>query len=395
MAVATAAIVCVLSVFNGFREVLTSRLNVLTPDITVMPEKGKVISDADSLAMIVAGVEGVQIVSPAVKEQALAIFGSREMPVTLKGVDPSTHRRLTGIDSIMLAGVPKVVDAELGEDPEVDEDIPAKGVASIGAAVRLGNPMPGDRLLVFAPRREGRINMANPLTSFYTDSIEVAGVFEARQSDFDEDMVIVPISTARGLLQYDSEASMLEVGLKPGVDPAKACAAIASRVGSGYEVLDRLRQQEVNFKMVSIEKWVSFLLLFFILVIASFNIISTMTMFVLDKSRSMATLGALGMARRHISGIFRWESVTVTLSGAMIGMAIGLVLCLLQQHYGFLKLSGDESMLVMASYPVKVKVADLLLIMVPVGVICGLTALVAGRFARRRITQATFSGMRR
>lgn len=373
VAVATAAIVCVLSVFNGFRDILSEKHSLLAPDVTVTPAKGKTFTDADSLAALIGAVDGVGAVSPSVTDNALALYGTREMPVTLKGVVPAEFRRHTAIESIMRDGTRFMESAE------------SDSVAvSIGVAARLGIGGAGEGLLLFAPRRIGRVNLSNPVASFITDSVTTAGVYAAEQSDYDENMIICDIGTARTLFQYDAEATSLDVTARPGTDAASLAGRIAARLGPSVVVKDRLKQQEVNFRMVSIEKWVTFLLLFFILVIASFNIISTLCMAVIEKQRSIRTLTALGMTRRGIGEVFGWQSVFVALTGGAAGLALGSGLCLLQERFGFIKLAADTSGFIMQAYPVRLAPADLLLTLIPVAAVAAASAVISAAFARSR-----------
>ncbi len=371
VAVATAAIVCVLSVFNGFRVVLAGKLDILSPDVLVRPAEGKVFADGDSLAAVVGAIPGVEVATATITDNALALSGTREMPVTLRGVDPDLYRRVTSADSILLEGG-RWLRGDSGE-----------AVASIGTAAQLGVYSPGVNVLLFAPRREGRVNLANPISSFITDSVTVSAIYQAEQSEYDQNTVICDISTARDLFQYEAEASSVEVRAAEGIDVTGLASDIRDRLGEGYVVKDRLQQQEMNFRMISIEKWVTFLLLFFILVIASFNIISTMSMVVLEKQKSMSTLRALGMSRRDIGAVFRWQSLYVSFAGGMAGIVLGLILCLLQQHFGLIRLGGDPDSMIVRSYPVVVIWSDVLVALLPVAVIGILTAGVTSRYARR------------
>ncbi len=377
VAVATAAIICVLSVFNGFRAVLDDKLDILAPDVAVTPSEGKTFADGDSVAQLIAQVDGVEIALPAVVDNALAIVNGREMPVTLRGVDMSRYPLITHIDSIMMGETPL---AQLSPD-----DV----VASVGVAQQLAIYNSGVPMLLFAPRREGRVNLANPMASFITDSVNVADVFQAMQSDYDEKNIICDISRARDLFLYDSEATTIEVQTRPGSDPAKVAQAISQKLGSSAIVKDRLQQQEVNFRMIAIEKWITFLLLIFILIIASFNIVSALCMLVLEKDDSIATLSALGMSRRQIGATFWWESVYVSLSGGIAGVAVGVLLCLLQEWFGIIRLSGDPGSLVIQAYPVRVEAADILIALIPVVAIGLLTAFITAAFARSRLAKAS------
>lgn len=376
VAVATAAIICVLSVFNGFRGLLVEKSDIFAPDVAVSPAKGKTFHDADSVADIIRSVDGVRSVMPVVADNALAIVDAREMPVFLKGIEPAAYATHTGVDSIMLGGT------------RLDTLTPGHAVASVGVARQLSIYESGKPMLIFAPKREGRVNLANPLSSFITDSVTVTDVYQAMQSEYDKNTILTDISTARDLFQYDTEATGFEVTASQGVSPEKLGADIADRLGPSAQVKDRFRQQDIDFRMVSIEKWVTFLLLIFILVIASFNIISTICMLILEKQSSMSTLSALGMSRRAIGKTFWWESVYVSLIGGISGILLGLALCLLQQHFGLIKLSGDPDQLVVRAYPVAVEATDVAVALVPVVVIGLLTASIASAFAKSRATLA-------
>lgn len=376
VAVATAAIICVLSVFNGFHSLLSDRLDTLAPDILVTPASGKVFADADSVANTVKAVDGVMAVMPAVTDNALAIVDSREMPVTLRGVDPEAYATFTSIDSLTI------------EKTKVADIYPDKALVSAGVAQQLGIYNSGAEMLIFAPRREGRVNVANPMASFITDSVAVADVFQAFQSEYDEKTVICDIEVARNLFQYENEASSLEISATPGSDLRSVAKAVAEKLGEGAVVKDRFEQQQINFRMVSIEKWITFLLLIFILIIASFNIISTLCMLILEKQSSMATLSAIGMTRKNIGATFWWESVFVSLVGGISGITAGLALCLIQQHFGLIKLSGDPDSLVINAYPVKVEATDIFISLLPVILIGIITASIASAFARSRISLA-------
>lgn len=378
MAVATAAIVCVLSVFNGFREVIAEKLDTLAPDVMVTPAKGKTFAEAEKLAARVAAMPGVETATPTLSDNALVICNSQEMPVKLKGVVPADYARVTEVRSL--------VDADLGRYL-ADTVAPAGTIPAtiaIGTASRL-RTYPGAGMLVFAPKRLGRVNLANPVSSFITDSLSVTGIYRSDQQEYDEDGVIVPIAEARKLLQYDTEASAIEIRLRPGQHGARAAAAIGDRLGPAYVVKDRVRQQEMNFRMISIEKWVSFLLLGFILIIASFNLISSLSMLVIEKEKAIGTFSALGLSRRRIGRIFAWESIYVSLTGGLAGIALGLTLCLLQQHFGLITVSGSPETTIVRAYPVKVLAGDVLATLVPVALIGIATAAITAAFAKSRI----------
>ena len=375
VAVATAAVVCVLSVFNGFQTVLTERLDTLSPDIIVTPREGKTIADGDSLAAEISKIKGVAVATPTLTDNALGFYNGRETPITLKGVVAEEYSKVTSIDSLLIAGGTPLNQSEASNP----------GLLSIGLAYKLSMFDYSHPMMVFAPKRTGRFNPANPAAAFVMDSVYVADVFQSLQDTYDENCVFTDIAFVRDLLLYDREATAIEIKASPEANPGRLTDEIATRIGNGYIVKDRLMQQDVNFRMVQIEKWMTFLLLFFILVIASFNIVSTLSMLVLEKQDSMRTMSAIGMHRGQIASVFRWESILVSLFGAAVGLLLGAILCLLQEKFGFITIANGGVEGTAMAYPVKLKVTDLLVTLVPIALITAVCACVAGRFAKSRM----------
>lgn len=401
IAVATAAIVCVLSVFNGFQGILTEKLDTLSPEVLVTPAAGKTFADTDSIVDAVRKERDVAVATPVVTDNALVICAGREMPVLLKGVVASEYPRVTSIRQITLEGgrfatvdstslaSRRVYDEDVGDYIEMPAEPRYAADISIGVASSMGTVPGGEGLLVFAPRRTGHVNTANLAASFMRDSLQVAGVFQAQQNDYDANYVITDIDLARTIFQYDRECTGVEIKCKPGADASAVAARLAQSLGPKAVVRDRLQQQSLNFRMIQIEKWVSFLLLAFILIVASFNIISTMSMLILDKQSSLGSLHALGASRRRIGAIFAWESAYVTAIGCGAGILLGVGLCLLQQHFGLIRLAGDPTTLVIKAYPVQVEYSDLLIVCIPVILIGAATGWISARFARSRISAAS------
>lgn len=373
VAIATAAIVCVLSVFNGFRGLLSDTLDLLAPDVLVTPATGKTFAGADSLLNIINKIDGVGTAMPTVTDNALAIYNAKEMPITLRGVVPEIYSEITEIDSLFVNG------------EGIADYSPDDAAVSVGVAQQLGTGAGSEGLFLFAPRREGRVNLSNPMASFLTDSVSVRGIFQSLQSEYDENTVICDISTARELFQYTTEATAIEINTDPDADISGVASEINKALGEKAVVKDRFQQQETHFRMVNIEKWMTFLLLIFILMIASFNIISTLCMLIIEKQSSMATMSALGMNRRQIGKTFWWESIYVSLAGGIGGIIIGVALCLIQEKFGLIKLGGDPDILVVHAYPVIVEWSDLLVALIPVAAIGIITAWISAAFARSRV----------
>lgn len=382
MAIATAAIVCVLSVFNGFRDVLTEKSDALSPDLLVEPGIGKTFTEGDSLLDALAARKDVAVATGAVTDQALMIHNGQELPVMLRGATEGSpiERHLR---SMTLSGpVSGQIPAPRGEGA-------ADALISVGVASRLDIYSPEARLTIFAPRRYGRLNPANPATSFVADSLANRGVFQTMDTDWDQNVVVTDLQTARDILQYDSELSRIELTLVPDADPAAVAADIAPFLPQKGTVKDRLEQQQINARMIDIEKWVTFLLLFFILIIASFNLVSTMSMLVIEKQSSLKLLSSIGLSSRKIGALFAWESAYVTLLGAVGGLIIGTSLVAGQMKWGWIRIGGDPQQLVIDTYPVRLEATDLLVTMIPLTVIGILTAMIAAMFARRRLGQTS------
>lgn len=362
---ATAVIVCVLSVFNGFTDVAAAKLSSLSPDLRVEAASGKTIADADSLARLISSVEGVEIVSPTVEEHALAIYGAHQIPVMMKGVTES-YSKLTAIDSLV---------KEDGIFMTYDEEHGNFTTLSVGTAIQLeARPSPYNIVKLYVPRRTGRINPANPMASFRGDSLAVAGVFQTEQAEYDTDMVLVPLEVARDLLDYSTEASAIEIKTSAHRSPGEVAADVRRVVGDTYLVKDRISQQAQSFHMIAVEKWITFFLLAFVLIIASFNIISTLSMLIIEKRDNMATLRALGATPGMIRGIFIIEGWLIAAVGGIAGIIIGGVACLAQEIGGFIKLGGNHEAMSITVYPVRVEATDMLAVLLLVILIGWLTS---------------------
>ena len=298
------------------------------------------------------------------------------MPVRLKGV-PDDYNTMNGMDSVIVDGEWKLRD-----------QVSRFAVAGAGPAVRLMvRPEFVGMVRLYAPQRQGRVNIANPMGAFRQDSVFVSGIFQLQQNSYDADLIFVPLDMARELFDYESEATQIEVKLAAGAREQQVMEAISHALGSGYQVKNRLMQQREAYRLVNIEKWMAFLLLAFILVIATFNVISTLSLLIIEKDDSIATLRALGANDRQISRIFVLQGWLITLVGAVTGVVIGLVLCLCQQQFGWLRLSGDPANMIISAYPVEVQWTDVLVTLALVAAVGLLTSMVTALIMRRRLRQ--------
>ena len=359
IAVAAFAMVCVLSVFNGFTDLAASRMSAIDPEIKITRQYGAVIADGDSLAAAVGAVDGVAHVRRVLEQRALAVNDGDQMPVRVRGVEDnySDVSRLSEL----------VIDGEMIDGPAMQY-----ALLSVGVAVRTGaRPSLERPFMLTAPRRLGRINPAFPMAAFRTDTLFVSGVYQTNQGEYDEDLVYIPLESARRLFDYSTEITSLDVAVEPGHDAGDVARAIESQLGDTYVVADRMQQQEASFRMIRIEKWITFLMLVFVLVMASFNILSTMSMLIIEKEDNMRILTSLGASRGMLRRIFLDE-----------GLLIGVILCLLQQHFGLISLGGDPSQMSIEYYPCRPAVADVLITACVVTVIGFLSGFISSRAVR-------------
>ena len=382
MAVAVMAIVVVLSVFNGFARMAEDQVGRFDADLTAVPAHGKTLAGADALCRRLAQMEGVETAVAVVEERALAVSGSAQMPVRIKGVGAG-FESVTAMDSIIIDGAYSA-DSIYGFAP---------ANLAVGVAAYLGvRPTTGNVIGIFVPRRVGRINAANPATAFRGDSVAVMSVWQTERPDYDADRMIVPVAVARALLEYGAdEASAIDMALAPGADPDAVAAAAQAAAGPDVQVLTRARRNADSFRMIAVEKWMTFLLLVCILAVASFNIVSTLSLLVIEKRDNMATLRALGATRRTARAVFAWQGVLIALAGGVTGTVAGLALSLVQQHFGLVKLSADASALTVDVYPVEVHAADLLAVGAVVAAAAVVAALVTLIFTKDLDADSTVS----
>lgn len=345
VAVAAAAMIIVLSVFNGFERLAQSKLSALDPDYLAVPTQGKRIEGIGSLVELLEGVDGVKAACPQISERAYAMNADAQSAVVMLGL---TER---GLHESEIADV--IID---GTDRMTND---STVLTSVGVAMMLGlRPYEGaDSMSLFEPRRMGAINPANPMAAFCKADLRVAGVYQVEQEEYDRDMVIVPYSLASRLLGYDDAATAVAIYTGGSLTPESDLRQIAEQ--HGLIVKDRYEQQEHTYRMIAIEKWISFLMLGFILVIASANIISTLSMLVLDKEPSMAILRAMGATRGLIRGVFATQGWLIVLLGGLAGIACGVLLVAGQMRYGWVKLgASNPELMSITNYPVELRWGD-------------------------------------
>lgn len=352
VALATLALVCTLSVFNGFHDLISSFFTHFDPDLKIEIIKGKTFTpDSTTLARI-QGLPDVEVVSTTLEDHAMAQYQEQQAMVTIKGVDDN-FQALTHIDEV-LYGNPefKLYDA-----------VADYGIMGIQLMYTLGTGIqPYSPIEVYAPRKGSRVNMTNPMSNFQRKPLYSPGsVFNINDSRYASSYIITSMDYARGLFEYTSEVSAIEIRLTPEANLTSVKRSIHEIMGSDFTVHDHYEQQAATFKVVKIEKFVTYLFLCFILMVACFNIISSVSMLILDKQDNASTLRSLGATDAFVSRIFIYEGNLIALIGALVGLVLGIVLCLLQQHFGLIGLGGDGQFVVDA-YPVRVKLLDILLV---------------------------------
>ncbi|TWV14031.1 FtsX-like permease family protein [Bacteroidaceae bacterium HV4-6-C5C] len=376
VALATMALVCTLSVFNGFQEMIAGFFTSFDPELKIVVREGKVFDPNESRIQQVHNLKEIAVWTATLEDNAMVQYKDRQAMAVIKGVDDS-FEKLTSIDSL-LYGTGKFV----LKDSIVDYGfMGVELVSQLGTGIQFIDP-----LLVYAPKRNVRVNIANPSTSFNQEFLYSPGaVFIVKQQKYDSRYILTSLSFARRLFNYDTEVSAIELKLRKGADIANVQKKIARILGDRFIVQNRYEQQADVFRIMEIEKLISYLFLTFILAIACFNVIGSLSMLILDKREDANTLRNLGADDRLIGRIFLFEGRLISVAGAILGIALGLLLCFLQQYYGIISLGGGNGDFVVNAYPVSVHATDILLIFVTVLVVGFLSVWYPVRYFTRRL----------
>lgn len=354
VAVATMALVIVLSVFNGFHDLVATLFTSFDPQLKVVPVEGKTAPADDPILTQIRQLPQVDVATETVEDQALAVYQGRQAMVKIKGVDDNFAEMSHITDILYGDGTFSLHAANL-----------QYGTLGIRLAQTLGVGAQWDGFLkIYAPKKEGQlVDMANPSDGFVADSLNSPGVlFAVKQSKYDKNYIVTSISFARNLFGQQGMVSDLEIRLKPGSNLDAVKEEMQQIAGSKYRVLDRFEQQEDTFKIMSIEKLMAYIFLTFILVVACFNIIGSLSMLIIDKKNDVVTLRNLGANDKQITRVFLFEGRMIAVIGAVIGIGLGLLLCLLQQQYGFVRLGDSEGSFIVDAYPVSVHYTDVAII---------------------------------
>ena len=349
--VVTAAMVCVLSVMNGFGVLVEHMFSEFDPALMVVPAEGTTLRTDTAPIVSLYAREDIEAISMQLEQTALIRYKDHQLPARVMGVD-SLFEQTAHIDSIITDGFYSVWDGAF-----------ERAVLGRGLAAQIGiNAHFTGALHLYAPRRTERINLMRPDLSLLHEHAFIAGTFAVNQIDYDDQLMIVSLPLAQRLFEYDEHtASALRIQPREGVKISNLQSQIAKALGPGYRVLDRYEQQADFFRILKIEKLLTVLLLVFILLIALFNSIGSLSMLIIDKREDIRILSDLGADEPTIRRIFLTEGWLISTLGTIGGLVIGVLLCLGQQHFEWLKL-GSGAEYIISAYPVQVQAVDILLV---------------------------------
>ena len=376
VAIATMALVVTLSVFNGFHDLVASFFTSFDPQLKITPVEGKSVAADDPVLTQIRQLPQIEVATECVEDQALAIYKSRQMMVMIKGVDDNFDQ-LTHIKEILIGEGDFCLHA-------ADMDY---GILGIRLAEQLATGYSYDQPLhIYAPRREGQFDLTNPTEAFEEDDLYSPGVlFNVRQAKYDKNYIITSIAFARRLFDQQDMLTSLELRLKPGSNFERTKSEIKQLCGDRFTVKDRFEQQDDTFKIMKIEKFIAYIFLTFILMVACFNIIGSLSMLIIDKKDDVVTLRNLGANDKQITRIFLFEGRMISAIGAVIGIIIGLLLCWLQQRFGLVALGSSSGSFVINAYPVSVHPEDIVLIFITVLVVGFLSVWYPVRYFAKRL----------
>ena len=357
VAIATAALVCILSVFNGFQDMVAGLFTAFDPELKVVPAKGKfMLADAEELKELRKNTD-IAVYTETLEDDALLMINNRQAMATIKGVEEN-FEQLTDIDGILF-----------GEGVfELQADVLDYGILGGNLLMKLGLPADfSSPIQVYAPRKGERMDLTDPTASLNQEELFSPKVgFMVKQKKYDASYVITNIAFARRLFDRKGYVSAVELKLADGVSLSAAKSQFKKALGDKYVVLDRYEQQEDTFKIMQIEKLISYIFLTFILAIACFNVIGSLSMLIIDKKKDVLMLRNLGANEQQIRSIFMMEGWLICLLGAVIGIVFGLALCFLQQEFGLINFGNSEGSYIIDAYPVSVHATDVLLVLLTV-----------------------------
>ncbi|WP_316790580.1 ABC transporter permease [Pedobacter frigoris] len=370
--VGSAALIIILSVFNGFEDVVLKMFNTITPQVVIAPAQGKTFDPNTAYFRSLKTNTGIYSYTEVLSENALLRYNDKQSVGLIKGVSED-YLKNKSLDSITIDGS-FVLENKYGSN------------AIIGSAIQtylmVNTTDPFNQLQIFSPKKGAKTGSVNPADDFTILSIPVSGVFEVQQ-DFDN-IAIVPLKFARTLLDEPEKISSIEINLKPGINVDKFKEEIEQDLGGKFEVKDRIQQNKVLYNILGSEKWAVYIILTFVLIIAIFNIIGSLTMLVIDKVKDIAVLSSLGAGKKLIKRIFLFEGMMITMTGCIFGLLVGFIFCLLQQKFGLIKMSQDD-LVITNAYPVGFKWKDFVLVFLTVSIFSFVASALSSNLSVKKI----------
>jgi lipoprotein-releasing system permease protein len=370
--VGSTALIIILSVFNGFEAVLLKMFNTMTPQILVMPAQGKTFDPNSAYFKNLQTNKSIFSYTEILTENALIRYNDKQSPALVKGVS-SGYVKNKSLDTIMVEGH-FVLENNGGPTAVIG--------SALQAYLGVNSSDPFEQLQIFSPKKGIYASSINPMDDFTVLSIPPAGVFEVQQ-DFDN-IIIVPMSFARRLLGEEKKISAIEINVNDGVDAENLRTEIENKLGKNFIVKNRIQQNQALYNVLGSEKWMVYIILTFILIIAIFNIIGSLTMLVIDKLKDISVLSSLGAGKKLIKRIFLVEGMMITLSGCIFGLVIGFIFCLFQQRFGWFKM-GESNLLISNAYPIAFKWKDFLLVFLTVSFFSFIASTLASNLSVKKI----------
>jgi len=368
--IGSAALIIILSVFNGFEKVILGLYSNFTPELKIEPRIGKTFDPNTTYFLQLKKDPRVFSFTQVLQEKALMMYSNKQFIGNVKGVSDDFLKNKQ-IDST-------IEDGSFTLKSATSEYAVIGGTVAGSLSVNINDPTP---LRIFAPNRTAMSNSADPMNEFVVRSIYPSGVFSIQQ-DFD-DIAVTPLSFARDLLNEPVNVSSIEINCKKGTNIDAFQDEIIDRAGAKYTVENRIQQNTELYKTLNYERWFIFMILVFVLIIAIFNIIGSLTMLVIDKRKDIAILSSLGAGKKLVQGIFFFEGMMISGIGCIAGMVLGLAFCLFQQHYGFIKMGASNS--VIDAYPIQIRMRDFFLVLLTVGFIAVMASWISSRLSIKNL----------
>ena len=374
ISVGSFALIVVLSAFNGLEKVISSMNNRLTPDLQISTVKGKTIDLTAFPLGQLKDIQGIEYVVPTITEDALFRANDKQHIGQVKGVGLE-YQKIDRLNEVVFGGG----DLVLSDEDEHYFAIPGAGVAWY-LGINAYNPYAMVR--IYVPKR-GNASQMSLENSFNSDVVTVRSVFSTEQ-ELDEKLVLVPFDMLSELLEYEDKATNVEVFTTQNADINKVKKSVSAIIGANYSVKNQQEQQETLYKIMRSEKWAVYVILTFILILATFNVVGSLSMLMIDKRKDTEILKAMGADNSLIQRIFLNEGLLISVAGGIIGLLLGIVLVLLQQQFGFIKFGTGGGNYVVDAYPVLLKLKDVLLIFATILVVGCTSALLTVRHAMRK-----------